>query len=388
LQQCAGSMSTSGNWMPRALKKGDGSWRRGTEFNVDPAAVPPPSAGKRAAPTTAKSMLDLLGKDTGKLGGVPRQRGPIPAWSGGAGDLEDLEEAPAAKRAKEAAATPSPAPAAAAPAPSAAASSDAAADGVDEITSAAPRLAQHICSPKKFNRVAAMLYSLLESGRVNAENASAFFSVLAAGVSTPRACRARELRVAYRRLYLSASLKESLFGAEERAMIDVWRLRVLVQIDLCTDDTFQFAGSVRKVIAKLEQLPCFYPALEPAGAVHLPEAERGRWIDAIFDCVDAAFEQHKHAWARSSVDLLVKAAVERRQNFSAPQQQVLQQWNAACKGQKIQRQQQAARDERSKDLTSYERKEKEWQSADITTSDGGGDLGGGIGNWLAKQNNN
>ena len=88
------------------------------------------------------------------------------------------------------------------------------------------------------------------------------------------------------------------------------------------------------------------------------------------------------------VDLLVKAAVERRQNFSAPQQQVLQQWNAACKGQKIQRQQQAARDERSKDLTSYERKEKEWQSADITTSDGGGDLGGGIGNWLAKQNNN
>ena len=53
-----------------------------------------------------------------------------------------------------------------------------------------------------------------------------------------------------------------------------------------------------------------------------------------------------------------------------------------------QRQQQAARDERSKDLTSYERKEKEWQSADITTSDGGGDLGGGIGNWLAKQNNN
>lgn len=90
----------------------------------------------------------------------------------------------------------------------------------------------------------------------------------------------------------------------------------------------------------------------------------------------------------AQVDLLVKAAVERRQNFSAPQQQVLQQWNAACKGQKIQRQQQAARDERSKDLTSYERKEKEWQSADITTSDGGGDLGGGIGNWLAKQNNN
>ena len=55
-------------------------------------------------------------------------------------------------------------------------------------------------------------------------------------------------------------------------MIDVWRLRVLVQIDLCTDDTFQFAGSVRKVIAKLEQLPCFYPALEPAGGPPLAPA--------------------------------------------------------------------------------------------------------------------
>ena len=30
-------------------------------------------------------------------------------------------------------------------------------------------------------------------------------------------------------------------------MIDVWRLRVLVQIDLCTDDTFQFNRAAKAV---------------------------------------------------------------------------------------------------------------------------------------------
>ena len=38
--------------------------------------------------------------------------------------------------------------------------------------------------------------------------------------------------------------------------------------------------------------------------------------------------------------------------------------------------------------TSYERKEVEWKRAEITTKKVGGDLGGNIDNWMAKQGNN
>ena len=41
-----------------------------------------------------------------------------------------------------------------------------------------------------------------------------------------------------------------------------------------------------------------------------------------------------------------------------------------------------------RDQTSYERKEAEWHSSDITTAKGGDVQGGNIDNWLAKQSNN
>ena len=100
--------------------------------------------------------------------------------------------------------------------------------------------------------------------------------------------------------------------------------------------------------------------------------------------------QHQHAWARPSCDMLVKAAVDRRNNFTEVQQASLQEFNARCKGQKIARQQQHAAETagRGREQTAYERKEAEWRSADISIGNGGGAQGGGIDNWCAKQGNN
>ena len=77
-------------------------------------------------------------------------------------------------------------------------------------------------------------------------------------------------------------------------------------------------------LAPNEELPprtprCIYPALEPPGAKHLPEGERPAWRDAIFDCVEACMLHHKHLWAKTTVDMVVKAMVDRRQNFSEEQ---------------------------------------------------------------------
>ena len=84
---------------------------------------------------------------------------------------------------------------------------------------------------------------------------------------------------------------------------------------------------------------------------------------------------------------LLKALVDRRQNLDEAQQAELQEWNALCKGQKVVRQQQHAAG-KARELTSYERKEAEWKSADIAMSKkgGGGDGGGGgLDGWCAKQ---
>ena len=105
-----------------------------------------------------------------------------------------------------------------------------------------------------------------------------------------------------------------------------------------------FPQAAKVVREAVEGLPCIYPALEPKHAPkHLPEHERAQWRDAIFDCGEACMLHHKHLWAKTTVDIVVKAMVDRRQNFSEAQQRALQEWNATVKGQFIMRQQALAR---------------------------------------------
>jgi hypothetical protein len=231
-----------------------------------------------------------------------------------------------------------------------------------------------------------MAYSLLEGGRVTLANADAFFQVLASAMRSPRRLREREMRVAYRKLFTAACNRTHLFPPNRRPVLEVWRVRVLLQLDLYTDDTFQFSGTVRRLRERLEGLPCVYPALEPKGVTHFEEAERSIWAETLFDCAEVAMEHHKFAWAKTSVDMLVRACVDRRQNFSEAQQRKLQVWNATCKGQKIQRQQAHAMER--KEQTAYERKEAEWHAAAITIAKGGGEACGNLDNWMAKQANN
>ena len=69
----------------------------------------------------------------------------------------------------------------------------------DEVADGAPRLAQHIQSASKFNKVAAMAYALLESNRVTRSNAGAFFAVLEGAMANPLQLRDKTYRVAYRK---------------------------------------------------------------------------------------------------------------------------------------------------------------------------------------------
>jgi hypothetical protein len=110
---------------------------------------------------------------------------PCAATYGGASDLDSDDDdddddqrrrpTPAANGDQPPSAPPPAPPSAAPPPPSVLAHARKPAMADDEILKGAPRLAQHIRGPNKFNKVAAMCCGLLESNRVNRENAAAFF---------------------------------------------------------------------------------------------------------------------------------------------------------------------------------------------------------------------
>ena len=208
-----------------------------------------------------------------------------------------------------------------------------AAEKRDEIIETAPRLAEHIKSGNttKFNKVATMASTLLESGRVSAYNSSAFYDILEAGVADAARIRAKDTRAALRSLYAAALAKQDVFSTKHQAMLRLWHMRVVNQIDLQTLND-QFARIAKEIRTGLLMLPCVNPSMEPptrsgAPREHLPEAARRMWADALYDCLEVAHERYnKRDWAQSDVNMIVKGAHDRRQNFTEAQAKKIQGW--------------------------------------------------------------
>jgi len=231
-------------------------------------------------------------------------------------------------------------PKAEAPAPAAAtASSEDAADGAkDEVMEGAPKLAQHIKSNAKFVKVANMATSLLEQGRVNRNNSDAFFEVLEAGVAEPKRIRQRELRIAARRLYGAAVQRKELFPPKRQAMLRLWGMRVVNQVDLYTLQEEQFCRITKEIRHGLLLLPCLNPSDEPparsgAPREHMPEAARGIWAESIFECLEVALlaVNPQRPWAQQETNMLIKTAFDRRQNFCEEHAKMLAEWDVKRK---------------------------------------------------------
>lgn len=208
-----------------------------------------------------------------------------------------------------------------------------AAEKRDEIIETAPRLAEHVRSGNttKVAKVATMASTLLESGRVTAYNSAAFFEILEAGISDSSRVRNKELRTAMRTLYAGALAKQEVFCPKHQAMLRLWQMRIVNQIDLQSLND-QFARIAKEIRLGLLMLPCISPAMEPptrsgAPREHMPEHARRVWADALFECLEVAHERYnKREWAQSEVNMLVKSAHDRRQNFTEEQGKKLQGW--------------------------------------------------------------
>mmetsp|Transcript_60186 Transcript_60186/g.138059 ORF Transcript_60186/g.138059 Transcript_60186/m.138059 type:complete len:336 (-) Transcript_60186:924-1931(-) len=301
--------TNAGSWAPRALQQAAAS-----------------SAASSASTTQGIGIADLLEKrkDVGGIGAARKKPKsefvyPIPP--------PDVAAAPAS--ASAAAATG----AAEASAPDAAQEAGAApaSKTKDEIVEAAPRLAEHIKSAAKFVKVATMACTLLEEGRVTMYNSEAFFAILEAGVADPKRIRNKEMRSAYRRLYGAALQRKDAFHTKRQAQLRLWHMQVINQIDLFSKHADQFARITKEIRHGLLLLPCITPSLEPptrtgAPREHLPPGARRVWADSLFDCLEVGMVQHKQPWAATELNMLVKTAYDRRQNFTDKQTSSLAEW--------------------------------------------------------------
>lgn len=210
----------------------------------------------------------------------------------------------------------------------------------DELVAAAPKLVAALRVPAKSMKVADKVASLLEEAKVfKLSNVSAMFDILSAGVEDPTRWRKSATRSAYRRLYSAAASRLSYFSLQQQPSIRVWQFRVTTQADLTAGDPDKFASAVLELKKRLQQLPCANPDDEPRSSAqpgyshlqpgawrdHLPERTRPMWCAAIFESLEVVVLKFEgpQQWTRADVNTLVKCAHQRRQNFPAPQQEVI-----------------------------------------------------------------
>jgi len=215
----------------------------------------------------------------------------------------------------------------------------------DELISAAPKLAAAIRATAKAVKVAEKMASLLEDGRsVKLSNACAVFDVLSAGAEDPKRFHKPGMRAAHRRLYRAAAERSTVFPSHQQHMLRLWSLAIVTQIDLhdslANNNSPAFSRAVLDVKRRLQQLPCANPSDEPplqpgTWREYLPERVRPTWVRAIWECLEVvtsksyepAPHHQQYQWARPDANMLVKLTVDRRQHFSAAQQEKLSKWD-------------------------------------------------------------
>jgi len=234
------------------------------------------------------------------------------------------------------------------------------------VISGGPRLAQHIKAPAKCIKVAAMAYSLLEQGAVTPRNCSAFFCVLEAAMEEPmRPVREPKFRVAYRRLFDEAAKHRHVFSAEHQVQLDAWLFMLHACLELVqADESYSFNRTTKRVLERLERLK---PDVMPPGksATDFDDGVAARvWTRALSCCLETAFMQYKHPWARPSVDALVKLAMGSRRQWKPEEARQIEEWNQACKNGAVRK----ATGVGGSFMTSFDKDAARWRAANVSTA--------------------
>ena len=230
-----------------------------------------------------------------------------------------------------------------------------------DAAGALDRLAAHLANPNKFKKAAALAITLMRSGDLERKHGKSLFSLLNTAMDPdPKRANEPANRYEYRRLFDAAEecMEDGVFNAKHKARIAVWMLHVRTVNDVYTDDTFAFDKATKAIRELVDALGPYEPCPEEpaardaagattndgsetappqgeeeaearacaermAAAEHRAEVEAWRLREdertALLDAVDAAHAHYKHAWAQTTVDMLLDFVHEQRAKFSPEQ---------------------------------------------------------------------
>lgn len=327
------------------------------------------------------------------------------------------EEAPPAKRLKP---DPEAPEAGEVPAEPAAADQD-----DDKLAQALSRIASHISNPSKFAKASGLLRQLIEGGKIDRAHRREYFSAVKAAFADPDNAANPQLVKEYKRLVTAVSEHADLLGKAERAQLEVYNIWTHQRSQLFTDDSFAFNKAVAQLKTAITELPeadeeqqhaadvlagrvpaaraeaAAPPAAaavdeaDPFGLDQFLEAEDKQqqqqqaasepgptkqpplaWSpteqlvmrkQALLDCLLAAKQQHRLAWAQTSVELLITHADQHRSKFVAgEQQQQLDELIKFVRSSQLARKAGRAGGSKAPDMTSFERARAQWSTATVS----------------------
>lgn len=93
------------------------------------------------------------------------------------------------------------------------------------------------------------------------------------------------------------------------------------------------------------------------------------WTQALACCLETAFMQYKHPWARPSVDALVKLALASRKQWSPDDARRIEEWNQLCKSGAVRKASGTGGGGGSGAfMTSFDRDAARWRAADVSVA--------------------
>mmetsp|Transcript_9360 Transcript_9360/g.24194 ORF Transcript_9360/g.24194 Transcript_9360/m.24194 type:complete len:187 (-) Transcript_9360:7-567(-) len=121
------------------------------------------------------------------------------------------------------------------------------------------------------------------------------------------------------------------------------------------------------VLQVLERLERLKPDVMPPGksATDFDDGVAARvWTRALSCCLETAFMQYKHPWARPSVDALVKLAMGSRRQWKPEEARQIEEWNQACKNGAVRK----ATGVGGSFMTSFDKDAARWRAANVSTA--------------------
>ncbi|CAN6724893.1 unnamed protein product [Malus baccata var. baccata] len=113
-----------------------------------------------------------------------------------------------------------------------------------QVIEAMQKIASHIKTPAKFSK----------ASNVKAETSDYLFSILEAAMASPTACTDPSMRADYHALFSAAHASERL-SKKQKNQLTTWTIRVVMAIELFTNDSFLFSKAAGRLKEAISNLP-------------------------------------------------------------------------------------------------------------------------------------